>query len=115
MKKQNTEYYRANATRLFSIDVSKYVLSYSVVDESQKSEDGKEETKAVPSDGLCCSQSNLSNTVSLQENAGLTMTGIAYTGDSIYHSVKDEYAKGTHILVKVEYTGNQHYDHYPGR
>lgn len=36
----------ANATDYFPIDVSKYVLSYSVVDvESQKSEDGKEETK----------------------------------------------------------------------
>ena len=36
----------ANATDYFPIDVSKYVLSYSVIDvESQKSEDGKEETK----------------------------------------------------------------------
>ena len=36
----------ANATDYFPIDVSKYVLSYSVIDvESQKAEDEKEETK----------------------------------------------------------------------
>lgn len=96
----------ANATDYFPIDVSKYVLSYSVIDvESQRLEDGKEETKqyylmvyAVPK-AISAAYSEFA------ENAGLTMTGITYTGDSIYHSVKDEYAKGTHILVKVEYTG----------
>lgn len=36
------------------------------------------------------------------ENAGLTMTGINYTGDSIYHSVKGAFSKGVHMLVKIE-------------
>ena len=96
----------ANATDYFPIDVSKYVLSYSVVDvESQKSEDGKEETKQYYLMVYAAPKAISAAYSEFAENAGLTMTGITYTGDSIYHSVKDEYAKGTHILVKVEYTG----------
>ena len=96
----------ANATDYFPIDVSKYVLSYSVVDvESQKSEDGKEETKQYHLMVYAAPKAISAAYGEFAENAGLTMTGITYTGDSIYHSVKDEYAKGTHILVKVEYTG----------
>lgn len=96
----------ANATDYFPIDVSKYVLSYSVVDvESQKSEDGKEETKQYHLMVYAAPKAISAAYSEFAENAGLTMTGITYTGDSIYRSVKDEYAKGTHILVKVEYTG----------
>lgn len=96
----------ANATDYFPIDVSKYVLSYSVVDvESQKSEDGKEETKQYHLMVYAAPKAISAAYSEFAENAGLTMTGITYTGDSIYHSVKDEYAKGTHILVKVEYMG----------
>ena len=96
----------ANATDYFPIDVSKYVLSYSVVDvESQKSEDGKEETKQYHLMVYAAPKAISAAYSEFAENAGLTMAGITYTGDSIYHSVKDEYAKGTHILVKVEYTG----------
>ena len=96
----------ANATDYFPIDVSKYVLSYSVVDvESQKSEDGKEETKQYHLMVYAAPKAISAAYSEFAENAGLTMTGITYTGDSIYHSVKDEYAKGTHILVQVEYTG----------
>ena len=96
----------ANATDYFPIDVIKYVLSYSVVDvESQKSEDGKEETKQYHLMVYAAPKAISAAYSEFAENAGLTMTGITYTGDSIYHSVKDEYAKGTHILVKVEYTG----------
>lgn len=96
----------ANATDYFPIDVSKYVLSYSVVDvEIQKSEDGKEETKQYHLMVYAAPKAISAAYSEFAENAGLTMTGITYTGDSIYHSVKDEYAKGTHILVKVEYTG----------
>ena len=96
----------ANATDYFPIDVSKYVLSYSVIDvESQKSEDGKEETKQYHLMVYVAPKAISAAYSEFAENAGLTMTGITYTGDSIYHSVKDEYAKGTHILVKVEYMG----------
>lgn len=104
----------ANATDYFPIDVSKYVLSYSVIDvESQKSEDGKEETKQYHLMVYAAPKAISAAYSEFAENAGLTMTGITCTGDSIYHSVKDEYAKGTHILVNVGIYGNQHYDH-PG-
>ena len=96
----------ANATDYFPIDVSKYVLSYSVIDvESQRLEDGKEETKQYYLMVYAAPKAISAAYSEFAENAGLTMTGTTYTGDSIYHSVKDEYAKGTHILVKVEYTG----------
>ena len=96
----------ANATDYFPIDVSKYVLSYSVIDvESQRLEDGKEETKQYYLMVYAAPKAISAAYSEFAENAGLTMTGITYTGDSIYHSVKDKYAKGTHILVKVEYTG----------
>ena len=82
----------ANATDYFPIDVSKYVLSYSVIDvESQKSEDGKEETMQYHLMVYAAPKAISAAYSEFAENAGLTMTGITYTGDSIYHSVKDEY------------------------
>lgn len=96
----------ANATDYFPIDVSKYVLSYSVIDvESQKSEGEKEETKQYHLMVYAAPKAISAAYAEFAENAGLTMTGITYTGDSIYHSVRGEYAKGTHILVKIELKG----------
>ena len=31
------------------------------------------------------------------------MAGIGYTGDSVYSAVKDTFADGVHMLVKIEY------------
>lgn len=96
----------ANATDYFPIDVSKYVLSYSVIDvESQKSENEKEETKQYHLMVYAAPKAISAAYAEFAENAGLSMTGITYTGDSIYHSVRGEYAKGTHILVKIELKG----------
>ena len=96
----------ANATDYFPIDVSKYVLSYSVIDvESQKAEDEKEETKQYHLMVYAAPKAISAAYAEFAENAGLTMSGITYTGDSIYHSIKGEYAKGTHILVKIEMKG----------
>lgn len=96
----------ANATDYFPIDVSKYVLSYSVIDvESQKSENEKEETKQYHLMVYAAPKAISTAYAEFAENAGLSMTGITYTGDSIYHSVRGEYAKGTHILVKIELKG----------
>ena len=70
----------ANATDYFPIDVSKYVLSYSVVDvESQKSEDGKEETKQYHLMVYAAPKAISAAYSEFAENAGLTMTGITYT------------------------------------
>ena len=96
----------ANATDYFPIDVSKYVLSYSMIDvESQKAEGEKEETKQYHLMVYAAPKAISAAYAEFAENAGLTMTGITYTGDSIYHSVRGEYAKGTHILVKIELKG----------
>lgn len=96
----------ANATDYFPIDVSKYILSYSVIDvESQKAENEKEETKQYHLMVYAAPKAISAAYSEFAENAGLTMAGITYTGDSIYHSVKGEYTEGTHILVKVELKG----------
>lgn len=96
----------ANATDYFPIDVSKYILSYSVIDvESQKTEDEKDETKQYHLMVYAAPKAISAAYAEFAENAGLAMAGITYTGDSIYHSVRGEYAKGTHILVKIELKG----------
>lgn len=96
----------ANATDYFPIDVTKYILSYSVTDvETQKSEDGKEETKQYHLMVYAAPKAISEAYSEFAENAGLTMAGITYTGDSVYHAVRGEYAIGTHILVKIELKG----------
>ena len=96
----------ANATDYFPIDVTKYILSYSVTDvETQKSEDGKEETKQYHLMVYAAPKAISAAYSEFAENAGLTMAGITYTGDSVYHTVRGEYATGTHILVKIELKG----------
>lgn len=96
----------ANATDYFPIDVMKYILSYSVTDvETQKSEDGKEETKQYHLMVYAAPKAISAAYSEFAENAGLTMAGITYTGDSVYRAVRGEYATGTHILVKIELKG----------
>lgn len=96
----------ANATDYFPIDVTKYILSYSVTDvETQKSEDGKEETKQYHLMVYAAPKAISAAYSEFAENAGLTMAGITYTDDSVYHAVRGEYAIGTHILVKIELKG----------
>ena len=96
----------ANATDYFPIDVTKYILSYSVTDvEPQKSEDGKEETKQYHLMVYAAPKAISAAYSEFAENAGLTMAGITYTGDSVYYAVRGEYATGTHILVKIELKG----------
>lgn len=96
----------ANATDYFPIDVTKYILSYSVTDvETQKSEDGKEETKQYHLMVYAAPKAISAAYSEFAENAGLTMAGITYTGDSVYHAVRGEYATETHILVKIELKG----------
>ena len=73
--------------------------------ESQKAEDEKEETKQYHLMVYAAPKAISAAYAEFAENAGLTMSGITYTGDSIYHSIKGEYAKGTHILVKIERKG----------
>lgn len=96
----------ANATDYFPIDVSKYMLSYSVIDvEAEKTPDSKEENKQYHLMVYAAPKAISAAYREFAENAGLTMAGITYTGDSIYHAVKEKYAQGVHILVKIELKG----------
>lgn len=96
----------ANATDYFPIDVSKYMLSYSVIDvEAEKTPDSKEENKQYHLMVYAAPKAISAAYREFAENAGLTLASITYTGDSIYHAVKDKYAQGVHILVKIELKG----------
>lgn len=36
------------------------------------------------------------------QSAGLTLSGITFTGNTVYQTVQEEYTSGAHILIKVE-------------
>ena len=115
----------ANATDYFPIDTTKYVLSYSVIDIEGKAPETKKKNKNQKEDSadipeteensgkneetrqyhlmVYASPKSISTAYQeFAENAGLTMIGINYTGDSIYHSVRGAFGKGTHMLIKIE-------------
>ena len=112
----------ANATDYFPIDISKYVLSYSIIDiegtvrkpktsENNNKKDQEQETQTAQNEEkpaqyhlmVYAAPRSISTAYGeFAENAGLTMTGINYTGDSIYHSVKGAFSKGVHMLIKIE-------------
>lgn len=96
----------ANAADYFPIDISKYVLSYSIVNTvTEKTAEAKEENKQYRLIVYAAPKMISSAYREFAEYAGLVMTGITYTGDSLYHAVKEKYAKGVHILVKIEWAG----------
>lgn len=106
----------ANATDYFPIDISKYVLSYSIIDiegeqkpsrkKGREQESEAEDTEKQPAQYhlmVYAAPRSISMAYGeFAENAGLTMTGINYTGDSIYHSVKGAFSRGVHMLMKIE-------------
>ena len=92
-----------NATDYFPIDISNYVISYSVIDVETTEQEG---TGAVKQYHLMVYASPTAISAAFREVAevaGLNMTGIGYTGDSVYSAVKDTFADGVHMLVKIEY------------
>ena len=92
-----------NATDYFPIDISGYVLSYSIIDiESKEQETGG----AIRQYHLMVYAAPTSISAAfreLAEVAGLNMTGIGFTGDSVYSAVKTTFADGLHMLVKIEF------------
>lgn len=104
----------ANATDYFPIDISKYILSYSIIDiegekknsKKKKDQEPEQVSKEKPAQYhlmVYAAPRSISTAYGeFAENAGLVMTGINYTGDSIYHSVKGAFSKGLHLLMKVE-------------
>lgn len=113
-KNQIQELIQTNSSEYFPVDTSKYVLSYTILGEISEKADSSEETnpdrKNARNKGnkqydlmVYAAPKSISAAYNeLAENAGLTMQGIGYTGDSLYQAVRDIYAKGVHLLAKIE-------------
>lgn len=104
---------QANGTEYFPVDISKYVLSYTILGEiNQAGTEGqadennkKNKNKANRQYDLMVYAAPKSISAAyneLAENAGLTMKGIGYIGDSLYQAVRATYQKGVHLLAKIE-------------
>ena len=92
-----------NGSEYFPVDISKYVLSYTFMGELKKSPDGM--ALATPQYDLMAYAAPKTISIACQElseNAGLTMIGIGYVGDSTYQAVKGIYGQGLHLLAKIE-------------
>ena len=113
-KNQIQELIQTNSSEYFPVDISKYVLSYTILGEISEKADSSEETdpdrKNARNKGnkqydlmVYAAPKSISAAYNeLAENAGLTIQGIGYTGDSLYQAVRDIYAKGVHLLAKIE-------------
>lgn len=113
-KNQIQELIQTNSSEYFPVDISKYVLSYTILGEISEKADSSEETnpdrKNARNKGnkqydlmVYAAPKSISAAYNeLAENAGLTIQGIGYTGDSLYQAVQDIYAKGVHLLAKIE-------------
>ena len=101
----------ANATDYFPIDVTKYVMSYIILgitgEKGQKGEEA-EQKKAADQERqyrlmVYASPKAISTAYyEFAQSAGLTLSGITYTGNTVYQTVQEEYTSGAHILIKVE-------------
>lgn len=103
-KNQIQNMIQENATEYFPIDISNYVLSYSIIDVETTKGKNDEELKQYH---LMVYASPTAISTALREfaeAAGLNITGVTYTGDSIYSAVKTAYADGVHMLIKAEMT-----------
>lgn len=100
-KNQIQNLIQENATEYFPIDISGYVLSYSIID----IETTKEKSEEVKQYHLMVYAAPTAISAGLNEfaeEAGLNMAGIGFTGDSVYSAVKDQFNGGLHILIKIE-------------
>lgn len=88
----------ANVTDYFPIDVTKYILSYSVIDVEEKDGGEKQYHLMVYAAPRALSAAYRE----LAEAAGLNMIGLTYTGDSVYSAVKEEFHAGVNVLIKIE-------------
>ena len=101
----------ANATDYFPIDVTKYVMSYiilGITGEKGKKGEEAEQKKADDQERqyrlmVYASPKAISTAYyEFAQSAGLTLSGITYTGNTVYQTVQEEYTSGAHILIKVE-------------
>ena len=101
----------ANATDYFPIDVTKYVMSYiilGITGEKGKKGEEAEQKKATDQERqyrlmVYASPKAISTAYyEFAQSAGLTLSGITFTGNTLYQTVQEEYTSGAHILIKVE-------------
>lgn len=101
----------ANATDYFPIDVTKYVMSYIILGiTGEKGKKGEEAEQKNAADQerqyrlmVYASPKAISTAYyEFAQSAGLNLTGITYTGNTVYQTVQEEYTSGAHILIKVE-------------
>ena len=101
----------ANATDYFPIDVTKYVMSYMILGitgEKGKKGEEAEQKKAADQERqyrlmVYASPKAISTAYyEFAQSAGLTLSGITFTGNTVYQTVQEEYTSGAHILIKVE-------------
>ena len=101
----------ANATDYFPIDVTKYVMSYiilGITGEKGKKGEEAEQKKAADQERqyrlmVYASPKAISTAYyEFAQSAGLTLSGITFTGNTVYQTVQEEYTSGAHSLIKVE-------------
>lgn len=92
-----------NATDYFPIDISNYVISYSIINIETSEQEGAGTVKQYHLMVYAAPTSISAAFSEVADVAGLNMTGIGYTGDSVYSAVKDTFADGVHMLIKIEY------------
>lgn len=92
-----------NVTEYFPIDATKYVLSYTILGEIEKTAEGSA-TPVKQYDIMAYAAPKTISTAyqEMAEYAGLNMIGIGYTGESVYQAVRDIYSEGVHLLAKIE-------------
>ena len=91
-----------NATEYFPIDISNYVISYSIIDIETTRDKNNEELKQYHLMVYAAPTAISTALREFAEAANLNITGITYTGDSIYSAVKENYGEGVHMLIKTE-------------
>lgn len=88
----------ANATDYFPVDLSQYQLAYTIlgtIGEKKGAQQYKLLVMAVP-------MALLTGYYDLAKALKLEVAAIDYAGNSIFQVVKDECAKGRHIVVKID-------------
>ena len=92
-----------NATDYFPIDISNYVISYTIINIETAEQEGAGTIKQYHLMVYAAPTSISAAFSEVADVAGLNMNGIGYTGDSVYSAVKDTFADGIHMLIKIEY------------
>lgn len=90
-----------NAADYFPIDPAEYILSYRIIDVEEEGE-GKEKEKKYHLMVYACPKDVAESYNQLAEEAGLMLSCLAHIGDSVYMAVRSAFAKGTHMLIKIE-------------